>query len=132
MDAKTITFEAVREMGLALPGVEVGTTYGSPALKVRGTMFACLAIHRSADPDSLAIRIDFAQRQELMDADPDTYYVTDHYVNHPAMLIRLSRVHPDALRDLLLIAWRFVSAERTRPVRRRSGSLDKKARTARK
>jgi hypothetical protein len=105
-----ISFDTVREMGLALPDVEEGTTYGSPALKVHGKMFACLAVHRSADPGSLAIRLDFDQRDELIAADPKTYYLTDHYVNYPIVLVRLSRVRRDALRDLLLMAWRFVSA----------------------
>lgn len=76
MPRKKIGFDTVREMGLALPDVEEGTVYGSPALKVRGKMFACLAIHRSADPDSLAIRIDFDQREELIAVDPSTYYLT--------------------------------------------------------
>ena len=97
-------------MGLALPDVEEGTVYGSPALKVRGNMFACIAIHRSAEPESLGVCIDFAQRDELIAADPNTYYLTDHYVNYPCVLVRLTRVHPDALRDLLLIGWRFVLA----------------------
>lgn len=122
MPRKKITFDTVRKVGLALPDVEEGTTYGAPSLKVHGKMFACPAIHRSAEPDSLAIRIDFDQRDELMTADPDTYYLTDHYVNYPVMLVRLSRVHPDALRDLLLMAWRFVSASGKRPVRRRKSS----------
>ena len=119
MPKKKITFDTVREMGLALPDVEEGTTYGVSSLKVHGKMFACPAIHRSAEPETLAIRIDFDQRDELMAADPQTYYLTDHYVNHPVMLVRLSRVHPDALRDLLLMAWRFVSARARRPARRR-------------
>jgi hypothetical protein len=106
---KKTSFDTVRQMGLALPDVEEGTVYGSPALKVGGKMFACLAIHRSAEPDSLAVRIDFDQREELMAADPKTYYLTDHYVNYPVVLVRLSRVNHDALRDLLLMGWRFVS-----------------------
>lgn len=109
MPGKKIGFDTVRELGLALPGVEEGTVYGSPALKVGGKMFACIAIHRSADPDSLAVRIAFDQREELIAADPKTYYLTDHYVNYPCVLVRLTRVHRDALRDLLLMAWRFVS-----------------------
>src|SRR2546427_3711577 len=119
MRRKKISFATVREMGLALPGVEEGTVYGSPALKVRGKMFACIAIHRSADPESLAVRIDFDQREELMAADPNTYYLTDHYVNYPVVLVRLTRVHPDALRDLLLMGWRFVSARAKRRTGRR-------------
>ena len=59
MPKKTISFDTVREIGLALPDVEEGTVYGSPALKVGGKMFACLAVHRSAEPGSLAIRVEF-------------------------------------------------------------------------
>jgi hypothetical protein len=118
MKKKAISFDTVREIGLALPGVEEGTTYGSPALKIRGTMFACIAVHSSAEPDSLAIRIDFDQRDELIAADPSTYYITDHYVDYPSVLIRLSRVNRDALRDLLIMAHRFVSAQAKRPARR--------------
>jgi len=121
MTKKQITFETVRKMGLALPDVMEGTTYGVASLKVRGHMFACPAIHRSAEPGSLVIRIDFAQREELMAADPDTYYLTEHYVGYPAVLVRLSRVHPDALRDLLLMASTFVSARSKRPARRHKG-----------
>jgi hypothetical protein len=109
MAKRKITFDTVREMGLALPDVEEGTTYGTPALKVRGKMFACVPSHRSAEPDSLAVRIDFDRRDELIAADPKTYYLKDHYVNYPVVLVRLTRVHPDALRDLLLMAWRFES-----------------------
>src|SRR6185295_5423422 len=115
---RRISFDTVRKIGLALPDVEEGTAYGSPALKVRGQMFACLAAHKSAEPGSLVIRIDFDQRDELIAADPQTYYLTDHYVDYPAMLIRLSRVNRDALRDLLIMAHRFVSARSNRPARR--------------
>lgn len=111
-------FDDVRQLGLALPGVEEGTTYGSPALKVGGKMLACLPVHRSAEPGSLAIRIDFADRDELIAADPGTYYLTDHYVDYPVVLVRLSRVDRETLRDLLGMAWRFVSSRGKRPVRR--------------
>ena len=119
MSKKKISFETVRAIGLAMPDVEEGTTYGSPALKVGGKMFACIAIHSSAEPGSLAIRIDFGQRDELIAADPGTYYLTDHYVNYPVVLVRLSRVHADALRDLLLMGWRFVSARGKASARKR-------------
>ena len=116
MPRKKISFDTVREIGLALPDVEEGTTYGSPALKVRGKMFACLPTHRSAEPDSLVIRIDFDRREELIAADPKTYYLKDHYVGYPCVLVRLTRVRHDELRDLLLMAWRFVSARSRRRV----------------
>src|SRR4029453_10019034 len=107
---KRTGFEAVRAIGAALPDVEVTTTWGAPTLKVRGTMFVCMAIHRSADPNPLVVRMDFAQRDALIEEDPATYYLKEHYVDYPCVLVRLSRVHPDALRDLVQSAYRFVSA----------------------
>ena len=66
---------------------------------------------RSAEPNSLAIRMNFDDRAELLEADPEVYYVTDHYVGYDAVLVRLSQVNPDALRDLLGTAHKFVSAK---------------------
>jgi hypothetical protein len=126
MPRKRISFDTVRQIGLALPDVEDGTAYGSPALKVRGKMFACRAIHKSAEPDSLVLLIGFDQRDELIAAEPDTYYLTNHYLNYPVVLVRLTRVHPDALRDLLLMAWRFVSTSGKRRVGQRKRKVDRR------
>jgi hypothetical protein len=46
----------------------------------------CIPIHKSAEPDSLAVRLDYDQRAELMAAAPDVYCLTDHYVNYPVVL----------------------------------------------
>ncbi|HUJ83020.1 MAG TPA: hypothetical protein VLW83_14130, partial [Candidatus Acidoferrales bacterium] len=62
----TITFDTVREIGLTLPGVEESTAYGQPALKIHGKLLACLPAHRSAEPGSLAVRVDFADRAALL------------------------------------------------------------------
>jgi len=99
--ASTIDFDTVRKIGLALPSVEESTAYGSPALKIRGKLLACVPTHRSAEPNSLAVRVGFDDRAELLSAAPDVYYVTDHYLGYTAVLVRLSRVTPDVLRDLL-------------------------------
>ena len=47
MAKSTITFDTVREIGLALPGVEESTAYGSPALKVRGKIQAGIPAKRA-------------------------------------------------------------------------------------
>jgi hypothetical protein len=121
MPKRTINFDTVRNIGLAMPGVEESTTYGQPALKIRGKLLACLPAHRSAEPGSLAVRVDFVDRAELLAAAPDMYYVTDHYVGYNAVLVRLSRVNPDVLRDLLGMAYKFVtrSAAPRSPARKR-------------
>jgi hypothetical protein len=107
-----VGFDTVREVGLSFPRVEVGTAYGSPALKVDGKMFACIAIHKSAEPNSLAVRMEFDKRDELIAADPRTYYLTDHYVDYPVVLIRLARVDRAALHDLLQVGWRFATRKK--------------------
>lgn len=66
MSRTNVTFDIVREIGLALPDVEDSTMYGSLALKVRGKLLACMAINKSAEPDSLGVRIDFEQRAGLL------------------------------------------------------------------
>ncbi|MGB7849676.1 MAG: MmcQ/YjbR family DNA-binding protein [Candidatus Sulfotelmatobacter sp.] len=114
MPTGTIDFDAVRKIGLALPGVEESTAYGSPALKVRGKLLACVPTHHSAEPGSLMVRVGFDDRAELLAAAPDVYYITDHYLNYTAVLVRLSRVTPDILRDLLGMAHKFVTAQETR------------------
>lgn len=111
MRSKKMDFDVVREIAMALPDVEESTTHGAPSLKVRGRLLTCPALHQSAEPGSLAVRIGFDQRAELLATDPRVYYVTDHYVNYPTVLVRLSQVHRDSLRDLLGTSWRFVSAK---------------------
>ena len=108
MPGRTIGFDTVRDIGLALPGVEEGTSYGFPALKVHGKLLACVPANRSAEPGSIVVRVDFNDRAELIAAAPDVYYVTDHYANYPSVLVRLSRVTPGVLRDLLGMAYKFV------------------------
>jgi hypothetical protein len=110
MPKSTINFDTVRKIGLALPGVEASTAYGAPALKVREKLLACVPTHRSAEPGSLVVRVGFDDRAELLAAAPDVYYVTDHYLGYSAVLVRLSRVTPDVLRDLLSMAHKFVTA----------------------
>ena len=125
---KKVTFGTVWNLGLKLPEVEKTTMYGGSALKVRGRMFACQAVNKSAEPNSLALFVDFDQRDSLIAEDPDTYYVTAHYVNYPCVLVRLSRVQADTLRDLLNAAWRFeISKAKPKPkLRRRRVAVSKK------
>jgi len=110
MRKTAVTFEAVRALGREFPDLHESTMYGSRALKLGKRLVACLAIHRSAEPGSLVVRTDFEQRPALLDDDPETYYVIDHYANHPVVLVRLARVKHDQLRDLLAAARQCVLA----------------------
>src|SRR2546422_10261073 len=114
MPQQTIDFDIVRKLAHELPDVEESTIHGAASLKVHGKLLTCMAVHKSAEPGSLAVRIGFEQRAEFIAAAPDIYYVTDHYVNYPVVLVRLARVQLDPLKDLLGTAWSFVTAKTSR------------------
>jgi len=106
--AKPVTFETVCKLALALPGVEEGLSYRTPAFRVRGKLIARLW----EDGGTLVVRTDFDTREVLMRADPETFYVTDHYRSYPFLLVRLSNVHAGDLRKLLEEAWRRAAPKR--------------------
>jgi hypothetical protein len=101
-------FAVTRTLGLRLAGVEATTKYdGSPVLQVHGVFMAGLAMHASAEPDTLVVRMDLDDRALLLDEAPETYYVTPYYQPHPVVLVRLSRVDSAALTDLLSVSRRL-------------------------
>jgi hypothetical protein len=124
-----IDFRKVRVAAAALTDVEETTSWGAPALKVHGKMFVCQAINKEAEPNTLVVRMDIAQRDALLEEDPDVYYLKDHYVEYPCVLVRLSRVHPEALRDLVQTAYRFVNVKG--PQRRAHRPSSSRPRTSR-
>ena len=100
----------VRESALALPGVDEGTSYGTPAWRVKGKLFARL--HQ--DGESLVLRASFDQRELLMEKDPRAYFITDHYTNHEMMQVRLSAAKPEAVDELLAESWRHCAPKKLR------------------
>lgn len=102
----TVTLETVRQLMSAFPGVEEGTSWGMPTFRVRGKMLARL----QEDGESLVLKC--ADRDLLLQSEPQTFYVTKHYLNHPLVLIRLAKVRQAALRDLIEQAWRMETSVR--------------------
>ena len=100
--AHPATWETVQEIARALPGAVEGTSYGTPAFHVRKKLF--VRLHQS--DESIVIMIDLAEREALMELDPETCFITDHDLNDPAMLVRLATVRPQALRELIEDSWR--------------------------
>lgn len=103
-----VTFEDVRKLALTFPGVEDGTSYGTPALKVRGKLLARL--HQSID--CFVLRADFLDRQILMQAAPGAFFITDHYRDYPWVLVRFSAIEARELPGLLERAWRLVAPKK--------------------
>ena len=120
MPRKPLDFDDVRELAGDLPGVEHATGRGAPCLKVNGKLLTCPALHDSAEPHSLVVKIAREQRAKLMAADPDVYYVTEHYVDYPTVLVRLARIRRAALRDLLNLAWQLAYGDTQQPTKKRA------------
>lgn len=99
-------YKRVCEIARRLPGVEESSSYGTPALKVKGRFMCRL---RSEAEGALAIRCDFLDRQILLQSDPEVFFVTDHYVDYPMVLVRLDKIRLSALPDLIERAWRIVA-----------------------
>ena len=103
------TWEDVVRLGTALPGVEVSTSYGTPALKVRKRGMCRLR----TDPDALVLRVvDLGEREALLQGEPDAFFTTPHYDGYPYVLVRLEAVDPVELSELLEEAWRVFAGKR--------------------
>jgi len=117
------SFAIVRDVGITVPGVEAATRYdGTPVLQLHGIFVAGLATHRSAERNSLVVRVDLEERARLIEDAPETYYVTDYYRKYPLVLVRLSHVDRDALHDLLSVSSRLAAAKAGNRRRRERGA----------
>ncbi|MGI9098145.1 MAG: MmcQ/YjbR family DNA-binding protein [Solirubrobacteraceae bacterium] len=103
------TWEDVVELGTRLPGVEVGTSFRTPALRVRGKGMCRLR----SNPDALVLRVsDLGEREALLQGQPEVFFSTPHYDGYPYVLVRLEAVDPVELAELLEEAWRVFAAKR--------------------
>ena len=87
------TWDDVRETGLALPGVQEETSYGTPALKVKGK----LLVRLKEDAETLALWVDYEERHALLHEQPTVFFLTPHYENYPMVLVRLAEVDREEL-----------------------------------
>ena len=109
-----VTFETVRKAALSLTGVEEGTAYGFPAFRAAGKLF--LVFRR--DLDAIVVRASFDERDAMIEADPETYFTTDHHRPYPWVLARVAKLRADAVADLVNMSRRHVPARRARKPRK--------------
>ncbi|MGB3489883.1 MAG: MmcQ/YjbR family DNA-binding protein [Xanthobacteraceae bacterium] len=103
-----MTFDDVRSIALAWPEVTDGTSYGTPALKIRKT----LLVRLKEDGDSLVMPgVPPDERDMLMERQPKVFYFTEHYRAYPIVLIRLSRAKRPDVEPLLKRQWRALASK---------------------
>ena len=100
--------ETVRRLALALPEVEEGTWFRTPAWKVRGRSFARLW----EDGETLVALVDIGEKEMLMAAEPNVFFETPHYHGYPAVLVRLPAIPEDELAEVLEDSWRRKAPKR--------------------
>ena len=103
-----VDWAVVRRIALALPGAEEGTSYGTPAFKVRKKLFARLR----PEGEDLVVRMGFDDREMFVDGDPVVFHYTDHYRASEMVLVRLAKVREAQLTELLEHSWRRVAGKR--------------------
>jgi hypothetical protein len=103
-----ITWRELCRKAAALPGVVQGSSYRTPALFVEKKLLARL----KEDGETAAVRVNLADRDVLLHADPDAFFLTDHYVGYPWILVRLTRVPRGLLMELLQQAWQGAATKR--------------------
>ena len=103
-----VTYDTVRACALALPGVEEGLAYGTPSLHVGRKLLGRLR----EDGETLVLKVDPVDRTRLFEGLPDTFYTTDHYRDHPVMLVNLPGLDAQTLPGLIAAAWRCVAPKR--------------------
>jgi hypothetical protein len=108
MSTENQNWQRVLETARLLPETEVGTSYGTPALRVRGRHFARLR----EDGETLVIKTNLFARHFLLESHPEVYYLTDHYRDYPYVLARLARISTEQLEERLEEAWRLAAPKR--------------------
>ena len=105
---KAATPATVGRLALDLPGAEEGTSYRTPAWRVKGKLFA--RMHQGGE--DVVVKVDFDERDFLMNANPKAFHITDHYTNAEMMLVRLAAVSEAELRERIEASWRRSAPKR--------------------
>lgn len=107
---KKATFESLRDLALSLklPGVTEAVSWGQPCLKAHGKLW----FFWSPKEEAPVFKVPFEERDMLVEADPDTYFYTDHYRNYELVLARPEKLDLAWARENLLRVWREQASKR--------------------
>lgn len=104
-----MTRDEVHALILSFPETEEGLSWGTPSYKAFGKFFTRI---RDEDDSLVLQEVGFDEREMLMEADPATFHLTDHYRSWPIVLARIDGLEPDQLRGYLERRWRKSAPKR--------------------
>jgi len=103
--------DTIRQIALSFPGVEEAETFGSPNWRVKQGMLACPAGHVQED-NILALKVGIMEAEFLIEAEPDVYFLTDHYRSWGGVLVRMDKLSAASLQHIFEKAWRRLARKR--------------------
>jgi hypothetical protein len=107
--SKGLTEAQLKKIALSFPQTEEGTSYTYPAVLAFGKFFTR---YRKEDNSFVLTVSGIEHRDMLLEMDPKTYFITDHYKSFPGVLVRLERVTPDEVRAMLERRWRVMAPKK--------------------
>jgi hypothetical protein len=102
-------YQRYLKLAMKLPLAEESTSYGTPSVKIKGKI---LSRWRTEAEGAVAIRCDLLDRELFLQTQPDVFFLTDHYLGYPMVLMRVERASVATLRDMLERAWAQVAPVR--------------------
>jgi hypothetical protein len=102
------TIRQIRRIALNLPGVTEGECHGTAAFYVRRR----LMLRLRDDNRTLVVRLPIPSRNELLRSEPDLFFLTDHYLNYPAVLVNLANATEARLKEIIVDAWRRLASKK--------------------
>ena len=104
-----LTKAQLKKIALSFPEALEKTSYGNPAFFIAKKFFTR---HRSED-DSIVLIVDsIDERDMMMEADPKTFFITDHYKDYPSVLARMARVNAKTVEGMLARRWRKIAPKK--------------------
>ncbi len=104
-----VTKAQVKKIALSFPGALEKPSYGQPAFFIEKKFFTRL---REKDA-SIVMRVgSIEQRDMMLELDPDTYFITDHYRDWPGLLVRIAKITPTELKVMLERRWREIAPKK--------------------
>jgi len=107
--AKGVTAAQLKKIALSFPEASEKSSYGKPAFAVGKKFFTRL---RAEDNSIVLVVDDMHTRDMMLELDPKTYFITDHYKDYPSVLVRMERITPDELNAMLERRWRKIAPKK--------------------
>lgn len=95
------SWDEVAAFGLSLPDTELSTSYGRPAVKVRGKAF----LYPGREQGSFCIAAPLDEKELLMETEPETFWESAHYAGWPAVLVRYGSASRERIENVVVRAW---------------------------